>query len=140
MRKITVFMLFLAHNLFFKGCSMSKNSISLKWIFYTFLIGLSLNACISIFTISQVGFSIFPFFTLFFAVNHFYGFYIKEAENEASIRPAWATFFMGIFAYSAFTGALYPELGSNFFSITLTLILGIWLMYKYMFGDKHYSA
>lgn len=119
---------------------MSKNSISLKWIFYTFLIGLSLNACISIFTISQVGFSIFPFFTLFFAVNHFYRFYIKEADNEATIAPAWVTFFIGIFSYSAFTGALYPELGSNFVSITIALILAIWLMYKWMFGDKRYSA
>ena len=119
---------------------MSTQSISLKWIFYTFLIGLSLNACISIFAISQVPFSIFPFFTLFFAVNHFYRFYIKEANNEVSIRPAWATFFMGIFSYSAFTGALYPELGSNFVSVALTLILGIWLMYKWIFGDKKYSA
>ncbi len=113
---------------------------SLKWIFYTFIIGVSLNACISIFTISQVAFSIFPFLTLFFAINHFYRFYVKEADNEASIRPAWITFFIGIFAHSAFTGALYPELGSNFISITLALILVIWLMYKWMFGDKHYAA
>lgn len=119
---------------------MSKSSISLKWLLYTFLIGLSLNVCISIFTISQVEFSIFPFFTLFFAVNHFYSFYIKEAENEMSIRPAWATFFIGIFSQAAYTGAVYPELGSNFISITITLILSIWLMYKLMFGDNHYSA
>lgn len=119
---------------------MSTHPISLKWLFYTFVIGLSLNACLSIFTISPVEFSIFPFFTLFFSVNYFYGLYIKEADNEASIRPAWATFFMGIFSYSAFTGALYPELGSNFISITITLILAIWLMYKWMFGENHYSA
>ena len=119
---------------------MSKNSISLKWICYTFLIGLSLNASISIFTIAQVEFSIFPLCTLFFAVNHFYGLYIREADNEVSIRPAWAAFFIGIFSYSAFISALYPELGSNFISITITLILGIWLMYKWMFGDNQYTA
>jgi len=119
---------------------MSKNSMSLKWLAYTFLIGLSLNACLSIFTITQIEFSIFPFCTLFFAINHFYGIYIKEADNEVSIRPAWATFFLGIFSYTAFTGAMYPELGSNFISITISLILGIWLMYKIMFGDNHYSA
>lgn len=119
---------------------MSTNQISLKWIIYTFLIGLSLNACLSIFTLSQIEFSIFPILTLIFSVNHFYGFYIKEEDNEASVRPAWVTFFMGIFSYSAFTSALYPELGSNFVSLTLTLILGIWLMYKLMFGDSHYPA
>jgi len=138
--KIITFMLFLRHNLHFKGFLMSKHSISLKWIFYTFLIGLSLNACISAFTISQVTFSIFPFCTLFFTVNHFYGFYIREADNEVTVQPAWATFFLGIFSYSAFTGALYPELGSNFLSVTLVLILTIWVTYKLMFGDKHYSA
>ena len=119
---------------------MSTNSISIKWLIYTFLIGLSLNACISVFTISQVTFSIFPFCTLFFTVNYFYSLYIKEADNEVTIRPAWAAFFIGVFSYSAFTGAMYPELGSNFISIMITLILGIWLMYKWMFGDKHYSA
>ncbi|WP_028863130.1 YijD family membrane protein [Psychromonas aquimarina] len=119
---------------------MNQNRISLKWLAYTFLIGLSVNACFSILTISIVPFSIFPFLTLYFAVNHFYSIYIKETHNELSIRPAWAAFFIGIFSYAAVVGALHPELGSNIISITLTLLLSIWLMYKLMFGDKHYSA
>lgn len=119
---------------------MQNNKVSIKWLIYTFLIGLSANACFSIVTISLVSFSPFPFLTLFFAVNHFYRLYISEADNENSIRPAWATFFIGIFSYSAFIGAQHPELGSNFLSIAITLILAIWLMYKLMFGDKHYSA
>lgn len=119
---------------------MHNDKVSIKWLIYTFLIGLSANACFSILTIDLVSFSPFPFFTLFFAINHFYRLYINEANSESSIRPAWATFFIGIFSYSAFIGAQYPELGSNLFSITITLILSIWLMYKLMFGDKHYSA
>lgn len=119
---------------------MENSSISIKWLIYTFLIGLSANACFSILTISLVSFSPFPFFTLFFAVNHFYRLYTHEGNNEYSIRPAWVTFFIGLFSYSAFIGAQHPELGSNFLSITISLILSIWLMYKLMFGDKHYSA
>lgn len=119
---------------------MSKNSISIKWLVYTFIIGLAANACFSILTISLIPFSVFPFLTLFFAVNLFYSLYIKETNNAPSIRPAWSAFFLGIFSYSAFIGAKHPELGSNFISISLTLILAIWLMYKLMFGDKHYSA
>lgn len=119
---------------------MHDSNISVKWLIYTFLIGLSANACFSILTISLVSFSPFPFLTLFFAINHFYRLYIHEANNEVSIRPAWASFFIGLFSYAAFIGALYPELGSNILSITTTLILSIWLMYKLMFGDKHYSA
>jgi len=113
---------------------MHDTNVSVKWLIYTFLIGLSANACFSILTISLITFSPFPFFTLFFAINHFYRLYIHEANNESSIRPAWATFFIGLFSYSAFIGAQHPELGSNFLSITLTLILSIWLMYKLMFG------
>lgn len=119
---------------------MHNSNISVKWLIYTFLIGLSVNACFSILTISQITFSVFPFLTLFFALNHFYRLYINEAENEATIRPAWAAFFIGLFSYTAFISALHPELGSNFLSITISLILAIWLMYKLMFGDKHYSA
>lgn len=119
---------------------MQDSNISVKWLIHAFLIGLSANACFSILTISQISFSLFPFFTLFFAINYFYRLYVSEANNETSVRPAWAAFFIGVFSYSAFIGALHPELGSNFISITITLILAIWLMYKLMFGDKHYSA
>ena len=119
---------------------MHDSNVSIKWLIYTFLIGLSANACFSILSISLISFSPFPFLTLFFAINHFYRLYIHEANNESSIRPAWVAFFIGLFSYSAFIGALHPELGSNFLSVTSSLILSIWLMYKLMFGDKHYSA
>ena len=55
---------------------MSQHPISIKWLAYTFLIGLAGNACFSILTITLVSFSVFPFLTLYFAVNHFYGLYI----------------------------------------------------------------
>jgi len=116
---------------------MQDSDVSIKWLMYTFLIGLSANACFSILTISQVTFSPFPFFTLFFAISHFYRLYIHEANNESSIRPAWATFFIGLFSYSAFVGAQHPELGSNFLSIATSLILTIWLMYKLIFTQPN---
>ncbi|WP_354622786.1 DUF1422 family protein [Psychromonas sp. MME2] len=119
---------------------MSHPTISYKWLIYTFLIGLSISACFSILTVSQVSFSIFPFLTLFFTVNKFYGIYIKEGNYEANVGPAWVALFIGIFSYRALIAAHYPELGSNFISITITLLLCIWLMYKLMFGDKRYSA
>ena len=117
--------------------TMQDSDVSIKWLMYTFLIGLSANACFSILTISQVTFSPFPFFTLFFAISHFYRLYIHEANNESSIRPAWATFFIGLFSYSAFVGAQHPELGSNFLSIATSLILTIWLMYKLIFTQPN---
>ena len=119
---------------------MSHPTISSKWLAYTYIIGLSLSACYYMLTKESFQLSPFAFLTLYFSVNHFYGMYIKEADNEISIRPAWGAFFIGIFSYSAFIGTQYPEFGSNFFAVTLTLILAIWLIYKLMFGDKRYSA
>jgi len=119
---------------------MSSNSISIKWLIYAFIIGLAINACFSMFTNPMIDLSPFPFITLFFAVNKLYIGYISETRNEISIGSAWIALFIGLFSYSAFIGALHPQLGSNFLSITSTLVLGIWLMYKVMFGDKHYSA
>ena len=123
-----------------KESLMSHPTVSYKWLIYTFLIGLSICACFSILTVTQVSFSIFPFLTLFFTISKFYDLYINEGNDEASVGPAWAAFLIGIFSYRALMAAHYPELGSNFISITITLLLCIWLMYKLMFGDKHYSA
>ena len=119
---------------------MSTTPISIKWLIYAFIIGLSANASFAALTSSVVPFSPFPFITLCLAVNHFYTVYVKEDRDESTISGVWISLFIGIFSYSAVIGALHPELGSNFLSIALTLILGIWLMYKVMFGDKHYSA
>ena len=119
---------------------MSQPTISLKWLAYTYIVGLSLSACYAMLTTQEISFTPFAFISLFFSVNHFYGLYIKENDNEISIRPAWAAFFIGIFSFSAYTGIQHPELGSNFFSVALILILTIWLTYKLMFGDKRYAA
>jgi len=89
---------------------------------------------------SVIGFSIFPFLTLFFAVNHFYRVYTKQSQNEKVLMTSWISFLIGVFFYSALAGALHPELGSNFISVALTLFLSIWLIYKFLFGDKSYSA
>jgi len=119
---------------------MSKTPISLKWLIYTFLIGFSASASFSILTVSLLHFSPFPFIALYFSVNQFYSLYIKEESNEQTIQSSWIALLIGLFSYSALIVAQHPELGSNLISIALTLSLGIWLMYKVMFGDKHYSA
>ena len=115
---------------------MSNDSTSLKWLIYTFLIGLSASACFSGLTSSLVDFSPFPFIALFFTVNKFYSLYVTEARNETTLQSAWICLFIGLFSYSAFIGAQHPEMGSNFISIALTLTLAIWLMYKLMFKGK----
>jgi hypothetical protein len=121
-----------------KNCNI--NNISIKWAIYSFIIGISLTASVFIVINSVIEFSIFPFLTLFFAVDRFYRVYTQEAQNEKILMTSWISFLIGVFFYNALTGALHPELGSNFISVTLTLFLSIWLTYKFIFGEKSYSA
>ncbi|AGH82487.1 hypothetical protein PCNPT3_12755 [Psychromonas sp. CNPT3] len=118
---------------------MKNYNVSLRWLIYTFIIGLSASACFSMLTVSLMPLSPFAFLTLIFSCDRFYALYIANDNHEESIRPAWATLFIGLFSYHAYTGALHPELGSNLFSVIMILILCIWLMYRLMFGNKHYE-
>ena len=118
---------------------MQQGSISIKWALYALVIGISLSASVYMISEPLIHFSIFPFLSLFFAVNHFYRIYTKQSQNEKVITTSWASFFIGIFFYSALVGAMYPELGSNFISVTLTLFICIWLIYKFIFGEKPYT-
>ena len=65
---------------------MNQPIISLKWLVYTYIIGLSLSACYAMLTKQPVPFSFFSFLTLFFSVNHFYGIYIKAIIIEYSFE------------------------------------------------------
>jgi len=103
---------------------------------YSFIIGMSLTASFYMMTESAIPFSLFPLLTLFFSINHFYRIYMNQTKNEKVISTTWISFFIGVFFYAALTGAAYPELGSNFFSVMIALILGIWLIYVFIFSEK----
>lgn len=119
---------------------MLKNNISFKWLIYTFIIGISLSACFYMLVESIIPFSIFPFLTLYLSVNRFYRMYNEGDQTELTITPAWASLLIGIFSYAALKGALYPELGSNFISVIITLVISIWFIYKLIFGNKKSHA
>ncbi|MBE4449422.1 DUF1422 family protein, partial [Vibrio parahaemolyticus] len=49
-------------------------------------------------------------------------------------------FFVGAFGHSAFIKAQYPEAGSNFFAIMVSMILLAWIGKKLGFVSKKTSA
>jgi len=114
----------------------TKNT-SFKWLIYTYIVGMSLSACFYILRQSTFDFSIFPFLALYFSARRFYQLY---EQAEVLISPAWGSFFLGVFSYSALKGALHPELGSNWFSIIVTLVLLILVFYQTIFADKKSQA
>ncbi|MCK5818336.1 MAG: DUF1422 family protein [Psychromonas sp.] len=119
---------------------MNLKNISFYWLIYPFIMGISLSASYYILTKLNFHFSIFPFLALYFSVSKFYYIYTKNGQAEDWIKPAWASFFLGIFSYSALQGMLHPELGSNLLSIIVMLVLLIWFFYKLIFGNKSSQA
>lgn len=114
----------------------TKEKISFKWLIYTFIIGISLSACFYSLTEETLLFSIFPYLSLYFSVTKFYKLYTEDEQSEVVITPAWASLLIGMFSYAALVGAMHPELGSNLFSIIITLVIFIWFIYKLIFGEK----
>lgn len=114
----------------------TKENISFKWLIYTFIIGISLSACFSSLIEETVLFSIFPYLSLYFSVTKFYKLYNEDGQSEMVIKPAWGSLLIGVFSYAALIGAMHPELGSNLFSIIITLVISIWFIYTLIFGNK----
>ena len=115
----------------------TEENISLKWLIYTFIIGISLSACFYSLTEDALSLSVFPFLTLYFSASKFYKLYNEDAQSEVVITPAWASLLIGIFSYAALMGALHPEFGSNLLSVTITLVIAVWFIYKLVFGNEN---
>ncbi|MBD1558656.1 YijD family membrane protein [Vibrio sp. S9_S30] len=98
-----------------------------KTLLLALIAGMCSNALLSALTVSEVAFSVFPVIALVLAVQNLYQEYLRHPVSEDIPMVALACFFVGAFGYSAFLGAQYPESGSNFFSIIVTLLLLVWV-------------
>ncbi len=85
--------------------------------------GMCSNALLSSMTVSAISFSIFPLIALLLSVQMLYQNYLREPVSEDLPLVGLACFFIGAFGYSAYTKVQYPEAGSNFFAIIVTLLL-----------------
>lgn len=111
---------------------MQKQQISTerKTLVFAFITGLSISAIWAGLTISELSLSIFPIITLVLVVQNIYQEYLKEPMTEGTPQLSLACFFVGIFGYTAFVRAQYPEAGSNFFLLLMTIVLAIWVGMK----------
>ncbi len=98
--------------------------------------GMCGNALLSTITISAVPFSVFPLIALLLSVQMLYQNYLREPLSEDLPLVGLACFFVGAFGYSAYIKAQYPEAGSNFFAIIVTLLLLLWVGNKLGFIAK----
>ncbi|WCE29608.1 YijD family membrane protein [Vibrio sp. SCSIO 43137] len=107
-----------------------------KTLLLAVVAGMCGNALLSSVTLSEVSFSIFPLIALVLAVQMLYQNYLSNPVAEEIPMIGLACFFVGAFGHSAFVKAQFPEVGSNFFAIMVTMLLLAWVGKKMGYLNK----
>jgi len=113
-----------------------KNDSAKKTLFLAVIVGMCSNALLSTLTMTEVTFSIFPFISLVLSAQMLYQNYLRNPVSEDLPLVGLACFFVGAFGHSAVIKAQYPDSGSNFFAIIVTLLLLLWVGKKLGFIAK----
>ncbi len=113
-----------------------------KTLVLALIAGMCGDALLSWMTMSEVSFSIFPIIALVLAVQALYKEYLTNPVSEDIPLVGLACFFVGAFGHSAFLKAHYPDSGSNFFAILVSMLLMLWIGKKlgYMSKKEEHAA
>ncbi|WP_162045389.1 YijD family membrane protein [Vibrio taketomensis] len=113
-----------------------------KTLVLALIAGMCGDALLSWMTMSEVSFSIFPIIALVLAVQALYKEYLTNPVSEDIPLVGLACFFVGAFGHSAFLKAQYPDSGSNFFAILVSMLLMLWIGKKlgYMSKKEEHAA
>lgn len=116
--------------------SMTNRGSERKTLVLAVVAGICGDALLSWITMSDVAFSIFPVIALVLSVQALYQEYLRNPVAEDIPLVGLACFFVGAFGHSAFIKAQYPDAGSNFFAILVSLLLLLWVGKKLGFVGK----
>ncbi|GAM78854.1 ATPase of the AAA+ class [Vibrio ishigakensis] len=98
-----------------------------KSLLLALISGMSISALLSAFSVPGFSFSIFPLICLVLSVQAMYQQYLKSPVAEDFPMLGLGSFFIGFFGHTAFIKAQYPDAGTNFFSIIVTMVLLVWV-------------
>ena len=101
-----------------------------KPILLAFLVGVCGNATLATLSVSQMAFSVFPLIALVLAAYMLYQEYLSVPMEGDTPLCTLLSFLIGVFGYSSFLRVQFPEMGTNFLSIIITLALLAWLAVK----------
>lgn len=94
------------------------------------LIGVCGDATLSMLGSEVVPFSLYPVIALVLAARQLYHYYATVPMEGNLPLCTLLSFLIGIFGHTAWLRVVYPELGSNFFSLIVMLLLLAWLSIK----------
>lgn len=100
-----------------------QNLILQKPLLLALLVGICGDASLSALTEPAVPFSFFPMIALVLAVYQLYQHYRHVSLEGNTPVCMLLCFFIGGFGHAALVKVQYPELGSNFFSLIMMLLL-----------------
>ncbi|MBL1376153.1 YijD family membrane protein [Zobellella iuensis] len=107
-----------------------SKQIRRKPILLALLVGICGNATLATLSVSQLAFSIFPIVSLVLAAHLLYQEYLSVPMEGDTPLCTLLGFLIGVFGYSAFLRTQFPEMGSNYLSVMISLVLVIWLALK----------
>lgn len=108
----------------------ASKTIRRKPILLALLVGLCGNATLATLSVSQLVFSVFPIIALALAAHMLYQEYLSAPMEGDTPVCTLLAFLVGVFGYSAVLRTQFPEMGTNFFSVMISLVLVIWLALK----------
>ncbi|MEI8608625.1 YijD family membrane protein [Enterovibrio norvegicus] len=101
-----------------------------KFLLLAVIAGLCGSATLSTLFVDGVAFSIFPIIAFVLSIYCFYQQHLTQPLTEGTPLIAFACFLVGAFGYSAFVRMQMPDIGGNFFSIIVTMILAFWIFHR----------
>ncbi|OOF09876.1 hypothetical protein BZJ19_11145 [Salinivibrio proteolyticus] len=107
-----------------------------KFLVLSLITGICGSATLATLFIGGVAFSIFPILAFVLAVHACYQLHERQPLTEGTPLIAFACFLVGAFGYSAFMRMQMPELGGNFFSILVAMVLAFWVGHKLGFFSR----
>jgi len=103
---------------------MSKQQvIPKKPLLLAMLVGICGDASLAVLTEAVVPFSLFPLMALWLSAYQLLQYYRQEPMVGNVPVCTLLSFLIGLFGHSALLKVQYPELGSNFFSLIMMLLL-----------------
>ena len=94
-----------------------------KPLILALLTGICGDASLAVLTTSQVPFSLYPLIAFFLAAYQLFLHYRQEPMVGNTPVCTLLCFFIGVFGHAALLKVQYPEMGSNFFSLIMMLLL-----------------
>lgn len=106
---------------------MEQNRCEKGTLLLATIIGVALHGTYSTLFNPLVDLSVFPILSLLLAIYCLHQRYLHQAMTDGMPKLIFSFFLLGMFGYNAYMRTNNPDMGSNFFSSVVLVILALWI-------------